>query len=421
MSIELAEPTAREGGHRNARPHAVVLGSEAQAVAAARAVADAIRPLATDRSRESAPPAEQLDILFQSGVPAIAVPKALGGLGASIETIADTVRIISHADGGIGQILQLHNVMIAGLFNSGMPETRAYFAPLVLRGDRFANALAEVGGKNKLTFKTTLTPRPEGGHVLNGRKFYATGSYLADWLMVGCAGENGAVRSAYVPRNEPGVTVIDDWRAFGQRNTMSGTVIFEDVIVPDEFAPDRGKPARTGLTLAQILHAAIDTGIARGALDASIDYLQHHSRAWIESGQDRIADEAHVIKQIGELASAAWLAEVALRHASQVFDRQIADPQNEELTTEAILAVANARVQSDHASLRIGTHLFDLLGASAVLDKWNLDRFWRNARAHTTHDPIRWRLHAIGDHALNGATPVDFPLSPENRVRFLAG
>lgn len=419
MSTQPAAARAADDTDAYARPRAAIIKSEAEAVAVARAVADAIRPAAIDRSQEASPPAEQLDILFQSGVPAIAVPRAFGGLGASVETIVETVRLISHADGSIGQILQLHNVMIGGILKSDNPATAAYFAPRILRGERFANALAEVGGKNKLALKTTLTPHPDGGYVLNGRKFYSTGSYLADWLMVGCAGENGAVRSAYVPRHAPGVTVIDDWRAFGQRNTMSGTVIFEDVRVPEDFAASRGRPRRTGLTLAQILHAAIDTGIARGALDAAVGYLNEHSRAWIESGEERIVNEPHVIKQIGEFASAAWLAEVALRHAAQTFDRQIADPDNEGLATDAILAVANARVQSDHASLHIGTHLFDLLGASAILEKWNLDRFWRNARAHTTHDPIRWRLHTIGSHALKGTIPIDFPLSPENRARFL--
>ncbi len=398
---------------------AVRLASEADAIAAAHRVADALRPIAADKAREGELPREQLDLLFGSGVPAIAVPKAFGGLGASISTIVETVRIISHADGSIGQVLQLHNVMIAGILASPSEDTRRFFAPRILAGDRFANALAEVGGKNKLALKTTLTPRAEGGYLLNGRKFYSTGSYLADWLSVGCVSPDAMPASAIVARDAPGVTVIDDWRAFGQRSTMSGTVIFEDVVVPDLFAPGRRGQTRAGLTRPQILHAAIDTGIARGALDSAIDYLRNHSRAWIESGEERIRDEPHVIKQIGEFAAAVHAAEIVLRHAAEVYDRQLLDPGNEALTTEAILAVAHARVQSDAASLKIGAGLFDLLGARAVQDKYNLDRFWRNARAHTTHDPIRWRLHMIGNHALNDEVPIDFPLSPEGRSRFL--
>jgi SfnB family sulfur acquisition oxidoreductase len=417
MTVKLAtsDPVAPD-----VRRPAARLTSEADAIAAAQRVADAIRPLALDQKRENELPREQLDLLSESGVTAIAVPKELGGLGASIETIVETVRIISHADGGIGQILQLHNVMIGGILTNPDHPQRDFFAPKILNGERFGNALAEVGGKNKLDLKTVLTPRPEGGYLLNGRKFYSTGSYLADWISVGVATPEGGGRGGViVPRNAPGLTVLDDWRAFGQRNTMSSTVIFENVVVPEIAAPRPRKPLRTGLTRAQILHAAIDTGIARGALDAAIEYLRERARAWIESGADRIVDEAHVIKQVGEFTAAVHAAEILLRHAAQTFDRQLADPENDTLQTEAILAVAHARVQSDKASLYVGAHLFDLLGASAVQEKYNLDRFWRNARVHTTHDPIRWRLHTIGNHALNQAVPIDFPLSPEAREAFL--
>jgi alkylation response protein AidB-like acyl-CoA dehydrogenase len=265
-----------------------------------------------------------------------------------------------------------------------------------------------------------VTPQDDGSYRLNGRKFYATGSYLAHWLSVGVATPEGGGRGGVlIPRDAAGLTVIDDWRAFGQRNTMSGTVIFEDVHVPAFFAPQGRKPGRTGLTRAQILHAAIDTGLARGRW-ARRWIICATPRAWIESGEERITDEPHVIKQVGELESAVFAAEVLLRNAAQAFDRQLADPDNEARQTEAILAVAHARVQSDKASLYVGAHIFDLMGASAVQEKYNLDRFWRNARAHTTHDPIRWRLHTIGNHRLNDAPPIDFPLSPEGRKAFLS-
>ena len=402
------------------RRSAARLNSEAEAIAAAKDVADAIRPIAADKAREQDLARRQLGLLSASGVTAIAVPRALGGVGASIATIVETVRIISHADGGIGQILQLHNVMIAGILTSPDEDQRRFFADRILAGDRFGNALAEVGGKNKLDLKTRLTRETDGRYLLNGRKFYSTGCYLADWISVGVASPDGPGRGgAIIPRDISGLSVIDDWRALGQRNTMSGTVIFENVVVPEIGLPRPRKPQRTGLTRAQILHAAIDTGIARAALDAAIDYLNNHSRAWIESGADRIVDEPHVIKQVGEFVAAVHAAEVVLSHAAQTFDRQLADPEDEALQTETILAVAHARVQSDKASLQVGAHLFDLLGASAVQEKFNLDRFWRNARAHTTHDPIRWRLHTIGNHALNGAVPIDFPLSPADRRIFL--
>ncbi len=100
--------------------------------------------------------------------------------------------------------------------------------------------------------------------------------------------------------------------------------------------------------------------------------------------------------------------EIFLREAARVFDEHERDPENKALQDELILSVATARAHSDAASLKISSDLFSLLGASASLSKWNLDRFWRNARVHTTHDPIRWRLHNVGNYYLNGADPGEY-------------
>jgi alkylation response protein AidB-like acyl-CoA dehydrogenase len=279
MTLQLVTEPASSSLPDLAHAPARRLSSEAEAIAAAHEVADAIAHITRNHDREVELPIGQLRLLSESGVTAIAVPRELGGLGASIETITETVRIISQVDGGVGQILQLHNVMIGGILASPDEAYRAFFAPRILAGERFGNALAEVGGKNKLDLRTTVTPQDDGSYRLNGRKFYATGSYLAHWLSVGVATPEGGGRGGVlIPRDAAGLTVIDDWRAFGQRNTMSGTVIFEDVHVPAFFAPQGRKPGRTGLTRAQILHAAIDTGLARGALGAAVDYLRNASR-----------------------------------------------------------------------------------------------------------------------------------------------
>jgi alkylation response protein AidB-like acyl-CoA dehydrogenase len=72
---------------------------------------------------------------------------------------------------------------------------------------------------------------------------------------------------------------------------------------------------------------------------------------------------------------------------------------------EASVAVAEARVLSTEISLKAGSRLFELAGTASTLDGHNLDRYWRNARTHTLHDPVRWKFHAIGNHALNHKLP----------------
>ena len=75
---------------------------------------------------------------------------------------------------------------------------------------------------------------------------------------------------------------------------------------------------------------------------------------------------------------------------------------------------ANILTVDDSASIRLTTRialdasekLFELAGSAATRAAHNLDRHWRNARTHTLHDPVRWKLHLLGDYHLNHVLPA---------------
>ncbi|MCE0916936.1 acyl-CoA dehydrogenase family protein [Pseudomonas sp. NMI760_13] len=389
-------------------PPARRITRESEAIDIARQVAGEIAALAADPGNNRPLPRRQAELLSSSGLTAIGVPTQFGGLGASVATIVETVRLISTADGGVGQLLQIHNVMLRGVLGGYPDEVRDRVLADVLAGKRLGNALAEVGGKNKFALKTRVERRADGKLVLNGSKFYSTGAYLAEWISLTAASEDGGA-GVLLHRDTPGLTLVDDWDAFGQQHSVSGTVKFDEIVLDERFVTLRSGPMkRTGLTFPQILHAAIDSGIAAGALQAAVDYLREHARAWVESGVERASDEPHIIRQVGEYAVALRGAESVLREAARVFDAHERDPADKALEDELILSVATARAHADGAALKIASDLFSLLGASASLSKWNLDRFWRDARVHTTHDPIRWRLHNVGNYYLNGVDPGEY-------------
>jgi alkylation response protein AidB-like acyl-CoA dehydrogenase len=392
--------------------------NEAEAIAAAHDAAREIALLATDHRLQNDIPWRQAEILSQSGVTTIAVPKALGGIGASIATIVETVRIISTADGGVGQLLQIHQVMLRGVLARPEGEARNLLVRDILAGKRLGHAGAETGGKTKFDHKTTAQRNAEGKWVVNGHKFYTTGSHLAEWISAGAKTAEGDI-GFLVNRHTPGVFLDDDWDAFGQQHSVSGSVRFDNVVLDDRFVSQRkespaddGKevtsPVRTNLTWPQILHAAIDTGIARGALDAAVHYLNNNAHVWVDADVERAVQEPLIIKAIGDYAIAVRTAESLLRDAAELFDEYRNTADNEYLQNELILAVATARAQSDHASIFIGSDIFSLLGASSSYRKFNLHRFFGDARVHTTHDPIRWRLHHIGNYYLNDVAPDEY-------------
>jgi alkylation response protein AidB-like acyl-CoA dehydrogenase len=404
--------------------HIRKLATETEAIAAAHEAAAEIRLLAQDASLNDKAPQRQADILSEYGLTAIYVPKALGGLGASVATVVEVVRIISAADGGVGQILQIHNVMIHGVFNRIDDDFRARLIADIFAGKRFGNALAEGKGKGKGGL-TTVARNAQGKLILNGRKVFATGCLLAEWISISATSDEGPV-GVLLNRNTPGLILEDDWDAFGQQHSVSGSIRFDNVEIDERFAPKSGGagagglPGRTGLTWPQILHAAIDTGIARGALEAAIHYLRNNTRVWVDADVEKASHEHHIIKRIGEYAVAVRSAESVLKYAAKLFDQHRKDPENEALQNELILAVATARAQSDQASLFIGRDLFSLTGANSTLAKWNLHRYWADARVHTTHDPIRWRIYHVGNYYLNGVPPDEYGRAARLRREELA-
>jgi alkylation response protein AidB-like acyl-CoA dehydrogenase len=141
---------------------------------------------------------------------------------------------------------------------------QALSSDAVMRGVRFGNAFSEFGSRNAATFETTICPSGpphSGGFIVRGRKFYSSGALLAHLVPIAATDDQN--------RNAPGLTIVDDWSSFGQRIMASGTTLFETVrvrakhVLSHQQAFDR--PTAMG-PLAQIIHAAVDAGIARAAI-----------------------------------------------------------------------------------------------------------------------------------------------------------
>ncbi|MBD0243016.1 acyl-CoA dehydrogenase family protein, partial [Acinetobacter baumannii] len=232
--------------------------SEQEALEIANEVADQLNQFARDPSYNKTVPYDQARLISEAGLTAIIVPKQFGGLGANISTLVNVVKIISSADGGVGQLLQIHFTMFRGILTGYDDEIRDQLLADVLSGKRLGNALAEVGGKDKFQHKTRVERNAEGQLILNGSKFYSTGSLLAEWISLFAGSDDGPV-SILIHRDTEGVELLDDWDAMGQNNSVSGTVNFKDVIVDERYIAKRntgglGTVLRTGLTWPQILH-----------------------------------------------------------------------------------------------------------------------------------------------------------------------
>ncbi|WP_409261920.1 SfnB family sulfur acquisition oxidoreductase [Pseudomonas putida] len=383
-----------------------VITNDSQALAVAEHIAQQLKRDSALRDRERRLPHAELELFTRSGLWAISVPKAFGGAGVSNVTLAQVIARIAQADASLGQIPQNHFYALEVLRVNGSPEQQRRLYAEVLAGRRFGNALAELGTKTAHDRSTRLT-RDGTGYRINGRKFYATGALYAQRIPTSVIDDQGRQQLAFVPADSQGLQVIDDWSGFGQRTTGSGSVTFDNVwvnaddVVPFQSAFERPTPVGP---LAQILHAAIDTGIARAALEDALHFVRTRSRPWVDSGLDKASDDPLTLKSFGQQVIRLHAAEALLERAGELLDRAQADSHADSVAAASI-AVAEARAISTEVSLAAGTTLFELAGSQATLAEHNLDRHWRNARVHTLHDPVRWKYHAIGNYYLNNENP----------------
>lgn len=390
--------------------------STTEAVEAAHELAAEFAVGAADRDRNRELPFREMELLSASGLLAITVPAQFGGADLPPSTVTDVIRILATTDPNIAQIPHSHFVYANLLRLAGSPQQQQYYWQKLLSGARIANAQAERNGPTAADIATTLSPDTAGRFRIDGTKYYCTGSVFADILAVltrlddpdGRSGLPEGQYIAFLPADTPGVRIIDDWDALGQRTTASGTIVFDSVLVESDQVMARAAAvnAPTGYgAFAQLMHAAIDLGIARGALEAAAAFVREKSRPWFEAGVTRAIDDPLLIQRFGELAVTVAAAEATFAVAGAALDTVMAGDHTQEQAARASIAVATAKTLADSSSTEVSSALFELGGTRSTAVDLNLGHFWRNARTHTVHDPIRWKYQNIGRSFLHQTPP----------------
>ncbi|MET8995687.1 acyl-CoA dehydrogenase family protein [Amycolatopsis sp. NPDC004169] len=376
--------------------------------AAAKLAVDAV-----ERDRRGETPYQEVQLLKDAGLVTLLGPAEHGGGGQTWETAYRVIREIARADGSIGQLLGYHYLW-------------AWAARLVATDAQVA-AVEELYTKENLFFGGAVNPRDsdltitEDGDelVYNGHKSFSTGSKVSDLTVLEGVLEGTEDHIfAIVPSRQEGITFHDDWDNIGQRLTESGSVTISGVRVPWESAAgyvDREFRPLVYNTLnvpaIQLVFTNFYLGIAQGALETALAYTRERTRAWPYGGDDKQAasEEWYILDGYGDLQAKLWAAEALVDRAGAAISRVLHAPR-EELTPEArgevAVLIAAAKQRTVDTGLEIGTKIFELTGARASASKYGLDRFWRNLRTHSLHDPLPYKRREVGEYALLGAYPT---------------
>ncbi|MDN5556406.1 MAG: SfnB family sulfur acquisition oxidoreductase [Acinetobacter sp.] len=385
-----------------------VIQNDQDAINAAYHVADFALEGRDQRDQNRQLPFAEIELFSKKGLGGIRIPQTFGGAFVSNKTLAQVFRIINKADSSVGQIPQNQIALLNMIDILGNEQQKQFIFNEILNGKRLANGGPERNTKDTKTLSTTLSIE-NGRYYVNGEKFYSTGSSFAHWLAIKALHPEGYVVLTIVDATAQGVEVIDNWNGFGQRTTSSGTVKLQRVEVDPLLIFDERKLAEDVNyrgAFSQLMQVAIDVGIAEAAFEDTLSAVKK-ARPIVDAQVEKASFEHYTLQEVGKSAVLLDAAILLLDEAAEYLDEldQLSVVSAEQAAKASIL-VAEAKVYANDAALQISEKLLELGGSRSSLSQHNLDQHWRNARVHTLHDPIRWKLHALGNYYLNNTFPA---------------
>ncbi|MFO0988542.1 MAG: acyl-CoA dehydrogenase family protein [Alphaproteobacteria bacterium] len=399
----------------NAFPPNALDAASVDALARLQEVLDReVAPMAAENDARGRYPTAAIAAVKRSGVLRTCVSRSLGGPGLSNRFSLEAQLRIAVADSSVAQVFKVHDEIVREMLVYCPASLRPRLAQIVLEeGAIIGLAVAESGKKADDPWKTVCRRQPDGGYVIDGQKIYTTAAAEADYIAVWAVDPDAdgvqanprlGGRLNLVRRDAPGMRIHRDWDALGQRATDSGTITFTGVrAAPGMLA---STPENAPLSYAPLRYqagfAAVMIGIAVGALQAAIPFVAAKSRPWPSAGVDNAMDDPYVRRLMGELTADLAAAYAITLACGDLLDA--ADAGRIDRTSLAIPVYA-AKAAASRAAMRATSEVYALMGTRSAMRKEGFDRYWRNARTLSLHDPVDWKHAEIGRHLLAGWEP----------------
>ncbi|MCH4249063.1 MAG: acyl-CoA dehydrogenase family protein [Acinetobacter populi] len=375
-----------------------------------RPIFDQIAAGALQREKERILPFEPIQWLKQAGFGAVRIPVEQGGDGASIPQLFQLLIELSKADSNVTQALRGHFAFVEDRLNAQRDADQSHWFKRFVAGEIVGNAWTEIGNVKIGDVITKVTKQGEQW-IVNGKKYYTTGSIFADWFdLFAQIEETGESVIAATRTQQQGVTIDDDWDGFGQRTTGSGTAVLVNAEVEEVIPFDSRFKYQTAFY--QLFHLSTLTGIAQAAVAEFTQQVRQRTRVFSHGNGDRVDQDVQVLQVIGKASAQAYAAEAITIQAAQAsqraFQAHFSQDEDAEKQINILAEIESAQGQVVIADLVLDltSKLFNALSASAASRDKALDRFWRNARTVSSHNPLIYKEKSIGDWEVNGTEPI---------------
>lgn len=376
-----------------------------------RRTAEILAVDAAQRDSEGKPPYREIKLLKDSGLVTLLGPEAYGGGGETWPTALRVCREISKADGSVGQLLGYHYLWAWATRFFGTDEQIAQAEERYTRNRYFYSGAINPRDKDIVATDDGDTLR------LNGSKSFASGSLVSDLTCLSGALEDGRRLFVIVDSRSPGLVYNHDWDNMGQRLTESGSITATDLIVPRSAAIGHLDQKTTPLVYSslslltlQLVMTNMYLGIAEGAMESAAEYTRTTTRPWPYGGDDKEAatDEWYILEAYGDFRSKLWAAEALIDRVNEEL-AALLHGRREAVTFgqrgEVAVRISAAKQRIIRDGLDVCSRIFEVMGARSTAAKYGFDRFWRNLRTHSLHDPVAYKAREVGRYTLLGELP----------------
>lgn len=277
-----------------------------------------------------------------------------------------------------------------------------------MAGEIFASGHAEAGNDVSTMMSTTTAEPVPGGYRISGRKHFGSLGPVWDQLgfhaMDSTAPDAPTVVHGFVRRDDPGVTVVDNWDTIAMRASQSHDTVLESVFVPNErivaatpVGSEDSPVAATAFLWGLTLISNVYVGIAQRALELSIDALKAKTSIALEGRT--LAHNPMLQHQVADM----WMA---LDGATSSLDMFAADWVNGVDHGPAwdmkLFAVKHRTSQTVRCVLDTA---MDVAGGSAIRSDHELSRLLRDSRAAVYHPASSALAHEFIAKAALGIDP----------------
>jgi alkylation response protein AidB-like acyl-CoA dehydrogenase len=345
---------------------------------------------AAAHDRDASFPFENFTALHEAGLLSLTIPRELGGQGLGLESICRVIEGIARGDASTALVLTMHYLQHAHAARNRRwhPEVYQRLCRESIEGITLLNAARvepELGTPARGGLPATVAERTKDGWRLTGHKQYTTGSPILSYFVVWAQTneDEPQVGSFLVPRDLPGLRIVETWDHLGMRATGSHDLILENVLIPLEYALNIS-PVSTTLSFDPLIStwgsltvSALYLGVATAARDWLTGYL--NERTPTNLGEP-LATLPRFQTAVGEMEALLFANRRLIYSLAEDIDKGEYEP-NVGLQAQAVKYLTTTN------SIRAVEIGLELTGNPGLLKKNPLERHYRDVLCSRIHTP----------------------------------